>query len=641
MVPSQPPWRPCRRLRHLQSLQARHLQLTSWLQREHWDTYFVVWSRSSPNGTACTSWPWLFTSPQEKGAVAPEWPRLQLSELGLDADLLHGPCSGLIHIHLVGPDLTGLEAPLPRNSLILELTDGLYIHPPLPKEEVPEVAAPASSQPGSYVDLPSQAPGTPVQGATQRMFQGLLRRTPAQQPLSRPSSEQDLATASSRLGGAVRLRLEQRLSGTASASVLNELAGLPISRPGSPMSSLAVERATPAPPRTCQVEAQELLVNIAELASRQAFLEQTTARRQQAEQRLAQALQDRKTRQFRSTQLREVQRTAANLKRQAQAQQQRLQRARHSGDLVRSILTAQASALLHSGRALQTAVERLHEAARLLEVEGRAGRLAGLHRHLVARRCRLATDLGRIFAVGPLTVCEVEAPEGGHLEERLERGWWQGSETASQAASSSSSSSPPAQLDTWASKTRRVAKLSIGGLALDALVVRRGLEGTLGWEGDRQEEIKVAAALGYVAAATARLADYLDVPLRYPIHAANSRSTILDHAPPAGYPRSLRLLGSTSAAPPVRAMYLLQKMERGYSQGNAGLPPIEFPLYYEGSERTRFAYGIFLLSKDIEQLLNAHGLSAVGPSHVLQNLYKLLAAAASALPPSASMHRPF
>jgi hypothetical protein len=38
--------------------------------------------------------------------------------------------------------------------------------------------------------------------------------------------------------------------------------------------------------------------------------------------------------------------------------------------------------------------------------------------------------------------------------------------------------------------------------------------------------------------------------------------------------------------------------------------------------------------QDIEQLLNIHSLATAGPSHLLQNLSKLFAAAQSALPPS-------
>ena len=42
--------------------------------------------------------------------------------------------------------------------------------------------------------------------------------------------------------------------------------------------------------------------------------------------------------------------------------------------------------------------------------------------------------------------------------------------------------------------------------------------------------------------------------------------------------------------------------------------------------------GVFLLNKDVIQLLQAHGISAAGPNQLLHNLYKLLLAAQSALP---------
>lgn len=40
--------------------------------------------------------------------------------------------------------------------------------------------------------------------------------------------------------------------------------------------------------------------------------------------------------------------------------------------------------------------------------------------------------------------------------------------------------------------------------------------------------------------------------------------------------------------------------------------------------------------QDMEQLLHAHGLHSMGATQLLQNLYKLLAAAASGAPPTSS-----
>jgi len=50
---------------------------------------------------------------------------------------------------------------------------------------------------------------------------------------------------------------------------------------------------------------------------------------------------------------------------------------------------------------------------------------------------------------------------------------------------------------------------------------------------------------------------------------------------------------------------------------------MEFPLFFDGQETTRSAYAVFLLNKDIEQLLNYIGAESLGPRHVLANLNQL------------------
>jgi hypothetical protein len=44
-------------------------------------------------------------------------------------------------------------------------------------------------------------------------------------------------------------------------------------------------------------------------------------------------------------------------------------------------------------------------------------------------------------------------------------------------------------------------------------------------------------------------------------------------------------------------------------------------------DRPRFVHAVLLLNKDLEQLLNAFGLPAVGPGHTLANLARLCAPA--------------
>ena len=55
------------------------------------------------------------------------------------------------------------------------------------------------------------------------------------------------------------------------------------------------------------------------------------------------------------------------------------------------------------------------------------------------------------------------------------------------------------------------------------------------------------------------------------------------------------------------------------------LTKVEFPLFLEHpADRTKYTYGVFLLNKNLEQLLNAHGLRSAGPRHTLQNLRRIL-----------------
>ena len=72
---------------------------------------------------------------------------------------------------------------------------------------------------------------------------------------------------------------------------------------------------------------------------------------------------------------------------------------------------------------------------------------------------------------------------------------------------------------------REVSQLSVGGLELEPDLAKKIL--------DTDAELS-AAAIGYAVRLTQRLAAILDVPLRYPLRFANSRSTIYSHAPPAG-----------------------------------------------------------------------------------------------------------
>ncbi|KAF8108783.1 hypothetical protein N665_0104s0098 [Sinapis alba] len=119
---------------------------------------------------------------------------------------------------------------------------------------------------------------------------------------------------------------------------------------------------------------------------------------------------------------------------------------------------------------------------------------------------------------------------------------------------------------------------------------------------DKKEVQKSATALGYVAHAVSLLAPYLGVPIRYPLRLGGSKTYIRDYAP--------YIEPSASDMSPVSTLE------------NAKF--VEFPLFLDGQDTTRAAYAVFLLNKNIEQLLNFVGENSLGPRQVLANLKELI-----------------
>ncbi|RWR79717.1 UV radiation resistance-associated protein isoform X1 [Cinnamomum micranthum f. kanehirae] len=112
---------------------------------------------------------------------------------------------------------------------------------------------------------------------------------------------------------------------------------------------------------------------------------------------------------------------------------------------------------------------------------------------------------------------------------------------------------------------------------------------------------------------------------------------------------SLTILGLQLTVPPLKKMSFFSDKEEAHKSATAlgyvaHAPSIEpastdlasnsivltntkateFPLFLEGQDTTKAAYAIFLLNKDIEQLLNFAGIQSLGPRHVLANLKELL-----------------
>ncbi|KAI9010117.1 UV radiation resistance protein and autophagy-related subunit 14-domain-containing protein [Hyaloraphidium curvatum] len=99
-----------------------------------------------------------------------------------------------------------------------------------------------------------------------------------------------------------------------------------------------------------------------------------------------------------------------------------------------------------------------------------------------------------------------------------------------------------------------------------------------------------ATALGYTCHMVCIVASYLRLDLRYPMRPMCSRSTVRDE-----------ISRLHKAAP-------------------------EFPLFSAGQDKFRYGYGVFLLNKNIEQLMNHIGLTVSNLRHTVPNLHTLIKA---------------
>jgi hypothetical protein len=98
---------------------------------------------------------------------------------------------------------------------------------------------------------------------------------------------------------------------------------------------------------------------------------------------------------------------------------------------------------------------------------------------------------------------------------------------------------------------------------------------------------EISAALGYAAQLVYLLSYYLSAPLRYPVKVLGSKSFVKD---------------DISVIQGART----------------------FPLWMRGSVYYRFEYAVFLLNKDVQQLMSAVGLHCVDIRHTLANLKSLM-----------------
>nr|CAD1817393.1 unnamed protein product [Ananas comosus var. bracteatus] len=235
--------------------------------------------------------------------------------------------------------------------------------------------------------------------------------------------------------------------------------------------------------------------------------------------------------------------------------------------------------LLVAGKTLSAAHQQLQEANKLLSGEKGLGHLKNLQKMLRMRERYMVAQVASLY---PVKTLKDKAPV-----ETLD------SSSGGTKTRDDESSSPNM------SRSMQLSHLAISGLQLTTLPMQK-----MSFFTDKKEVRRSATVLGYVAHAVLLIAKYLDVPLRYPLRLGGSRSYIQDHAPS---------VESTSAESAVNSITT-----------STNSRPTEFPLFLEGQDTTRAAYAMFLLNKDLEQLLNYVGAESLGPRHVLANLKELV-----------------
>lgn len=240
---------------------------------------------------------------------------------------------------------------------------------------------------------------------------------------------------------------------------------------------------------------------------------------------------------------------------------------------------------LAAAKSVAAAHNRLQDECRLLGGEGGQRRLLHLQNMLRARRRLMVSQIAAIYPIAPCAVPvekgsapSTSTPQPKHL-------------TNVQAQTSDLSSRESQSVD-----KNDTLPMTIGGLHVVAPLNTKPNE-----PNDYESS---ATALGYVAHSLALLAACLDVPLRYPIRLGASRSYIQDYAPTGDSNEAVVSVGANS--------------------GSFRKSVIEFPLFSEGHDSTRSAYAVFLLNKDLEQVLNYMGAESVGPRHTLPNLNKII-----------------
>ncbi|KAH6768365.1 UV radiation resistance-associated protein [Perilla frutescens var. frutescens] len=235
-------------------------------------------------------------------------------------------------------------------------------------------------------------------------------------------------------------------------------------------------------------------------------------------------------------------------------------------------LSGEIRSLLVGGSSLSVANKRMQDSNRSLSGEKGYGLLKNLQKSLRTRQQYMISQVSLLYPV-KIVIRKASEQELESFRSSIKSGVPDGSKPVDQG------------------------KLTISGLHLTVIPFTK-----MSFFTDKKEVQRSSTALGYVAHAVSLIASYLQVPLRYPLRLGGSRSYIRDYSPSVEHSASNTSLDSVIST---------------------STKPVEFPLFIEGQDSTRAAYAVFLLNKDLEQLLNFIGVKSLGPRHILANLKEL------------------
>jgi len=159
----------------------------------------------------------------------------------------------------------------------------------------------------------------------------------------------------------------------------------------------------------------------------------------------------------------------------------------------------------------------------------------------------------------------------------------------------------------------------------------------------RDDAEVAAAALGTVCLLVARLSSIFDVPSRYPLAFGSSRSFVGDlkeikreneSTSDSNRMETMQNNGDDSSSPNL----LLGSPQKKKKSSSSSITltkwrRVEFPLFLDDHAKAtgdarRFAYGVFLLNKNVQQILDAYGLESRGPRKTLENVARIFQHAA-------------